>query len=633
MSTQPHSITLASLSDDPQEVFDHLYSELSKLLNNYYPERTVTITSTDPPYITPSVKYMLRLKNKMMRAGKVGQATALAAKIGGAIKMFNSAEMTRTDVLTDPKNMWDKVRQLTGRSKNKVSVNPELTASKLNSHYAAISTDADYRAPGIKQTANNEDTPSQVSEWQVFRILDGLKRTATGLDGIPAWFLKIGAPFLAGPIAEMINQSLSTGVVPIQWKTAYILPVAKIAAPLHPSDYRPISITSVLSRITERIIVRDYIYPSLQSHHPGLDFSDQFAFQPTASTTAALIRLLHTITNHLHSNPFVIVYALDFSKAFDSVRHSAVLDKFSRLNIPDHIYNWIEAFFRNHSHCTKFNDEVSCLQNIMASIIQGSAIGPAAYVVTAADLHPINPDNSMFKFADDTYLVVPASNYLSCADEIDNVACWAKENNLTLNRNKSVEIIFVAPRSRRTVDIPPPADPSIERVESIKALGVTISRTFSVKQHVDNLLAACSQTIFALRTLRHHGMPTCALQTIFQAVVVAKLSYASPAWWGFASMADRNRLEAFLRRSARLGYRDQSAPTLADICNRADDKLFASVTGNENHLLHTILPPERSQHYSLRKRSHSYQLPTRTSTLCDSNFITRMLFKDYKFIS
>ena len=368
-----------------------------------------------------------------------------------------------------------------------------------------------------------------------------------------AWFLKIGAPFFSAAITDAVNLSLATGVVPSQWKTACILPVPKVAAPSSPADYRPISITPILSRLTERIVVRDYIYPSFQFPPVKLDFSDQFAFQPTASTTAALIHLLQTITNHLQTNPYVIVYAMDFSKAFDSVRHKSVLDKFSQLSIPDHIYNWIEDFFRHHSHCTKFGDEVSDFQSILASIIQGSAIGPAAYVVTASDLRPVNQGNTMHKYADDTYLVVPAANHQSCSTEIDNFEKWATENNLVLNRKKSVEIVFVASRSRRTVDIPPPAVPSITRVDSIKALGVTISRTFSVTQHVENLLAACAQTTFALRTLRQHGMPTSALQAIFQATVVAKLSYASSAWWGFASEADRNRLEAFLRRSVRLG--------------------------------------------------------------------------------
>ena len=131
----------------------------------------------------------------------------------------------------------------------------------------------------------------------------------------------------------------------------------------------------------------------------------------------------------------------------------------------------------------------------------------------------------MLKYVDDTYLVVPAAKHQSRSSEIDNFENWAAENNLVFNHKKSIEIVFVAPRSQRTYNIPPPAFPSITRVESIKALGVTIHRTFSVMQHVENLLAAYAQTTFALRTLRQHGMPTSALQAIFQAIVVAKLRF------------------------------------------------------------------------------------------------------------
>lgn len=454
-----------------------------------------------------------------------------------------------------------------------------------------------------------------------------------GLDNIPAWFLKVGAPFFAGPICGMMNLSLSSSVVPRQWKIASILPIPKIPAPLTPSDYRPISITPILSRMLERVVVTDFIYPSFQSAPPDLNFLDQFAFQPTASTTIALIHLLHVISELLDTNPFVIVYALDFSKAFDSVRHSAVLDKYLQLVMPDNIYNWIESFFRDHSHCTKFGNEVSEFRKIMASIIQGSGIGPASYVVTASDLHTVTPGNLMDKYADDTYLIIPATNVDSCAAEITHVEEWALRNNLRLNRTKSAEIVFVAPLSKRANVIPPPAVPEITRVESIKVLGVTVSRRFSVAQHVDAVLAGCAQTLFALRTLRQHGMPGNALRTVYHATVEAKLSYAAPAWWGFASGEDRGRMEAFLRRSVNFGYRDVSAPSLAQICAQADDKLFAKILHDERHLLHTLLPPTRSQHYSLRQRRHNLQLPTRTLAFKNKNFLIRMLYKDLSYSS
>ena len=152
-------------------------------------------------------------------------------------------------------------------------------------------------------------------------------------------------------------------------------------------------------------------------------------------------------------------------------------------------------------------------------------------------------------------------------------------------------------------------------------------------QHVDAVLAGCAQTLFALRTLRQHGTPNNALRTVYKATVEAKLSYAAPAWWGFASAADRGRLEAFLRRSATFGYRDVSAPSLAHICAQADDKLFNKIMYNDKHLLHKLLPPTRSQHYSLRPRRHNLQLPTRTSAFKNNNFLIRMLYRDLSYSS
>ena len=83
--------------------------------------------------------------------------------------------------------------------------------------------------------------------------------------------------------------------------------------------------------------------------------------------------------------------------------------------MPDRIYNWAVDFLENHAHCTKYAGQVSAVAVIQASIIQCSAIGPASYVVTAADLYPVH----------DTYLVVPGVNTDTCQEEIDhiNVGC------------------------------------------------------------------------------------------------------------------------------------------------------------------------------------------------------------------
>jgi len=304
----------------------------------------------------------------------------------------------------------------------------------------------------------------------------------------------------------------------------------------------------------------------------------------------------------------------------------------SLLNMPCSQFQIIfttESFFKEHSHCTKFRGEISDFRNILASIIQGLAIRPASFVVTASDLHPITFGNHMDEYAEDTYLIIPASNSQSCVDEIAYVEDWARNNNLTLNRAKLVDFFFVSPRCRRATLILSPAVPGFQRVETIKVLGVTVSRKFSVTQHVDNLLAACAQTLFALRTLRHHVLPDEAIHAVFQAVVVvAKLSYASPAWWGFSSASDRGRIEALLRRAARLNFHPVSAPSLICICNVADERLFNNILHNSHHILSPLLPQLRDNHYFMQNRPHNRQLPLRSSVLTDNNFTMHMLYKN-----
>jgi len=85
---------------------------------------------------------------------------------------------------------------------------------------------------------------------------------------------------------------------------------------------------------------------------------------------------------------------------------------------------------------------MSTVLDIFASIIQGSALGPASYVANAADLTTVTPGNAMFKYADDTYIIIPARNSQSRGSELDNVSKWALANNLRLNKAKCVEIVF-----------------------------------------------------------------------------------------------------------------------------------------------------------------------------------------------
>ena len=95
----------------------------------------------------------------------------------------------------------------------------------------------------------------------------------------------------------------------------------------------------ILARVMEKQTARIFLYTVLT--HPDFThlFEDQFAFRPTGSTTAALIYLLHTLTELLLTHDYVHVIALDFSKAFDTVRHYTLVSKLANFTLPDYLHN------------------------------------------------------------------------------------------------------------------------------------------------------------------------------------------------------------------------------------------------------------------------------------------------------
>ena len=169
-----------------------------------------------------------------------------------------------------------------------------------------------------------------------------------------------------------------------------------------------------------------------------------------------------------------------------------------------------------------------------------------------------------------------------------------------------------------------------------ESTGVTLTDRLSVTAHVDDVTSSCARSTYAISVLRSHGMAVTALQQVFQSVVISRLTYAVPAWWGFTTSADRQHIEAILRRAVRADLWPSAAtsdpPTFGDLCSSTDDELINKIVTNSNHILHALLPPpypiNASQHYSLRQRAHSLQLPAHPTHLSDCNFITRTMYKN-----
>lgn len=419
--------------------------------------------------------------------------------------------------------------------------------------------------------------------------------------------------------------SASLGYVPAQWKQAAIHPIPKIAQATEPLHFRPISLTCILSRLFERMYTRYFYYPLLRQPVAASLLLDQFAFKPTGSTTAALINLFNSVSTLLLHHDFVRVVALDFSKAFDTVRHINVTQTLANVELMDEPYNWMCEFLTGRQHCTRFRDSVSSFAGINASVVQGSVTGPLNFILNMTNMKPKYPQtNSLSKYADDCHLIVPASASHTVSDEISHIELWAGENNLKLNKDKCKEIIFTRQKFDRS-RLPPPL-PDVERERTLCVLGVTATDTLTFAPHVNKLTARGHQILYGLKLLKSHGMQIKQLSKVTETLLATTITYASPAWWGFLKATEHEQINAIFRKARKWGFTQNEIPTFQTLCKQMDNNLFRSILADPHHSLQHLLPPVKTTGYNLRTRTHNRTLPSEDSNLLRKNFIHRMIF-------
>jgi hypothetical protein len=610
-------------SSDADQAFHNFYEIIVSLLDTFYPIKSITVSDKDPYFITPEIKFLLRTKNKLMRSGKLQAADSLSRRIGERIARCNASYFSGKKPTS--RELWCKVRKVMGKElRGDVAGTSNFTATMLNDHYARISTDPHYDCPQPKLTATNVET--FFSEQQIFHILHKGCPTTAGFDGLPAWFLRLAAPCISLPIAHLFNRSISSSYIPDTWKISIIHPIPKVVPPVSCADFRPISITPILCRVLEKLVVKSFIYPLYELPQYQELFSDQFAFRPTGSTTAALVSLFHHISDMLSIHTHVHVISLDFSKAFDTARHSSLASKLATLPLPDCIYNWLLNFLSNRQHCTKYDKLISELASINASFVQGSVTGPTSFVINISDLKAIILSNILLKYADDIDLVIPPTNADSIDTELRGIADWAIQNNLVLNYSKSHHMVVRRPRFPRD-HVSIRGISSIDRVYEMKILGVTFSDTLTISPHIKYLSVKSAQTAFALRTLHNHGLSGRDLWTVTQAYILSRLTYACSAWWGFCSLGERDQLAAVVTRLVKKNYLPPDQPTLHEMVATADNRLFHQIVASPAHVLAPLIPPSKSHSYNLRKRPHDLQVPLYQTNISDKNFITRTILK------
>ena len=185
----------------------------------------------------------------------------------------------------------------------------------------------------------------EIPESLVWESLSNIKRTATGPDGIPFWVWKEHAKILTPILSHIWNLSLHTHTRPMSWKRSNRNPIPKVDIPKEKSDYCGINITPVIARAFEKVVYNTFMKEAVEENLS----TTQFAYRESGNCTSALLAIQHFINKHLH-NPdceAVRVFAMDFSKAFDSVRHELLSNKLKLLPLNIYIINWYQSFLYN----------------------------------------------------------------------------------------------------------------------------------------------------------------------------------------------------------------------------------------------------------------------------------------------
>ena len=403
--------------------------------------------------------------------------------------------------------------------------------------------------------------------------------------------------------------------------TAVITPVPKSPNPLCISDFRPISVTPILSHVVEKFVVARWLRPAITTDL----IADQFAFRPTGSTNCALVFFMHHVTKMLESNAYVRCLLVDFSKAFDRVDHVVLVNKLSKLKLPICIFNWLISFLTGRSHTTRFSGVESCPLQINLSIVQGSGLGPTFYIILESDLKPLSSINVIFKYADDTNLLVPEHTDVTLHEEFVAIQNWAANNKMIINFSKTKEIVFRRPNPKMDIDLP--SLPGVEQINEVKLLGVIFSNRLHFDAHVNFILKTCSQTSYIMRKFRDQGLSKSQLNIVFDAIILSRIMYASQSWSGFVSHELVGRIDAFFRRMYKYGFCQQLYSFQA-ISNTRDLTLFREILKPYN-CLHLLLPLERSIDVKLRPRGHNFTLPICKYDLYKSSFVNKCLYRLY----
>ena len=428
---------------------------------------------------------------------------------------------------------------------------PAEMSKILNEHFTSVFTVEDSSELGsLVEEVDNSDiciSDITVNEVEILKYINLMKKSKSpGPDGVYPTHLKELKNELAKPLRAIFNRSLEDGVVPVDFKRANVTPIFKNGNRYEATNFRPISLTSVVGKLLESVI-RDRIVSHLELNNLIKD--SQHGFRRARSCLTNLLEFFHKMICVYDESKAVDVIYLDFKKAFDTVPHERLLMKVKAVGVKGKILNWIRNWLKDRSQRVVINGECSDWVNVSSGVPQGSVLGPLLFLIYINDL-----DNGVFstisKFADDTKLGNRAyvrSDVEKLQKDLNLIVRWADKWQMQFNLSKC-KVMHLGCHNLRVEYTMKGQVLDVVKLE--KDLGVLVSDDFKVtKQCADACKKANRVLGYIARNFTFKSKEI--ILPLYKSLVRPLLEYAVQFWAPYLNK-DIAQLERVQRRATKL---------------------------------------------------------------------------------
>ena len=297
----------------------------------------------------------------------------------------------------------------------------------------------------------------------------------------------------------------------------------------NPTNYRPISLLSIFSKIIEKIMY-ERVYKLLETCN--ILYPLQFGFREKHSTLHAIIGMTETIKEAINNGMFGCGVFIDLQKAFDTVNYSILLKKLEHYGIRGVELSWLSSYLSKRKQFVSVNGSTSDYPEVSCGVPHGSVLCPFLFLIYINDLPSVSKVLSFYVFADDTNIFYSSRDLITLQKvmnrELKKVKKWLDATQLALNIDKTNFVIFHSPQKKIAEQIKF-MKKKIQRKISVKFLGVLLDSNLRWKSHITELSKKLSRTIGIFCKIRHF-VPLEILKALYFSLFYSFVSYGIAVW-------------------------------------------------------------------------------------------------------